>query len=329
MSYSDYPNPQGPNAAATGAADYNARIAALQYEMATTPDPNRRAYLEAVLRQTVAEHDAKQHRLTTTILIAALAVVVVVAVVVIVVLTQRPASTPTNPLPSNSASVTPTPSDLTPTPTPLPMPGVVGLTEAMARQMISDAGLDVTVNTDSGPADSLGTVLRQDPAAGTQLPPGSTVTIWVNGGSGTCTVPQGIVGSYEMDARTALKNAGFTNIPNATTAPLGTDEPATIAAGQVLTVNPGMGSTASCDGPVMLTLATGKAQIPDLWGMSADQATSFAGAQGFQVSSQSMDYDVNNCNSQAGTVCRQTPAAGSYDFRGTTIVISIAGAPPK
>jgi len=214
-----------------------------------------------------------------------------------------------------------------PEPTTVAVPYVVGSTESQARQTITNGQLSVTVNTDSGPSNTLGNVLRQDPQDGTMVTPGSTVTIWVNGGPGTCTVPMNIVGSNEMDARTALKGVGFTNIQSQT-ATLGTDEPVTMDTGQVLTVDPGPGSSASCDGKVQLTLASGKSQVPDLWGMTADAATSYAGEKGFQISTSPMDYDVNNCNSQPNTVCHQTPSAGGYDFRGDTIYVSIAGAPP-
>jgi len=215
-----------------------------------------------------------------------------------------------------------------PEPSTVPVPNVVTLPEAQARAAITQAQLSVTVETASGPSDTLGDVLRQDPDAYTQLAPGSNVTIWVNAGPGQCTIPMTVVGSDEMAARSALKSEGFTNIGNATTAPLSADEPITMGPGQVLKVEPAPGSTVSCDGKVSLTLATGKSPVPDLWGMTVDQATSFAGEQGFQVSAQPMDYDVNNCNSPANTVCRQNPTAASYEFRGNTIYISIAGAPP-
>jgi len=137
-----------------------------------------------------------------------------------------------------------------------------------------------------------------------------------------------IEGSDQMTARSSLKNAGFTNIPSATTAAPGAAEPVTMGAGQVLKVDPGMGSTVPCDGKVTLTLASGESQVPDLYGMSEDVATSTAGAAGFQVTSQPQDYDANTCNSNPNTVCRTTPNAGTYAFRGTTIVIFLAGSPP-
>jgi len=146
----------------------------------------------------------------------------------------------------------------------------------------------------------------------------------------TCTVPTGVVGADETDARTALKNAGFTNIPDALTATPGTvDEPAALQAGQVMQVSPAEDSTAACDAQVKLTLASGKSQVPDLWGMTADQATTVANQAGFQISSSPKGYDANTCNSLPDTVCMQTPASASYAVRGSTIAISIAGAPPK
>jgi len=215
-------------------------------------------------------------------------------------------------------------------PATVPVPNVVGLTESQARQAITNAQLSITdadVNKESGPAGTLGDVTRQDPQSGS-LPPGSRVTIWVNSGPGTCTVPSDLVGSYESDARSELKNVGFTNNPTVQSAPLSQDEPPDLDAGQVWKVDPPAGSSASCDGVVTLTLATGKSLIPDMWGMTLDQATSVAGKVGFQISSSPMDYDAVNCNSPENTICRQNPSAGGYDTRGDTILVWVAGPQP-
>jgi len=217
-----------------------------------------------------------------------------------------------------------------PEPSTVAVPSVVSLTKDAASTAITNAQLSVTVNQEAGPQDTLGDVLRQDPEPGTSVAIGTMVTIWVNSGPGTCTVPTGLVGSVEGDARTALKNANFTTTPTVQTAPLNQDEPPTMQAGQVWKVDPPEGTTASCDGVVTLTLATGKSMVPDMWGMTVDQATSVAGKVGFQISASPRDYDAVNCNSPVNTVCYQDPSkpAGSYDARGDTILVWLAGPQP-
>jgi len=57
-----------------------------------------------------------------------------------------------------------------------------------------------------------------------------------------------------------------------------------------------------------------------------DEFLPSASSQGFCWRS---DYDGINCYSPPDTVCRQTPTAGTYAFRGDTILVWIAGPPPK
>ncbi len=60
------------------------------------------------------------------------------------------------------------------------VPNVVGDPVSTARQILRNAGFTVQVNTVAGPPGSLpGLVFHQSPSAGTSLPPGSTVVIYV------------------------------------------------------------------------------------------------------------------------------------------------------
>jgi len=215
-------------------------------------------------------------------------------------------------------------------PTSVQVPNVTGLDESHARSAIIAANLSVTdadVLTMPGPSNTLGQVLKQDPAGGT-APIGSTVQIWVNSGPGTCTVPSDVVGNFEGQARTSLKTAGFTGTITVQTAAASADEDPTLDAGQVSSVEPGAGSPVSCDTAVSLTLATGRSPVPPLYGMTVDQATAAAGALNFQVTTTQVQWDGTTCN-QTGMVCNQYPAAGTMSLRGsTTIQLSIAGDPP-
>jgi eukaryotic-like serine/threonine-protein kinase len=88
------------------------------------------------------------------------------------------------------------------------VPNVVGRPRDEAERTLQDAGLQAAVrDEESGDADP-GTVLRQDPAAGTQLARGKTVTLVVATAPADVRVP-GVIDSPEAEAVTTLEDAGF------------------------------------------------------------------------------------------------------------------------
>jgi len=69
------------------------------------------------------------------------------------------------------------------------VPNVVNLTKQAAQQTLGDQGFQVVVTEEGSDTADPGTVLRQDPAAGTAVDPGSTVTIVVARAIETVVVP--------------------------------------------------------------------------------------------------------------------------------------------
>ena len=86
------------------------------------------------------------------------------------------------------------------------VPNVKGESEQTATNRLQAEGF--TVSVQQAPDSTLppNTVARQDPAAGTQAPKGSSVTIFISGGGKT--VP-GVAGQSQAAATTTLENAGF------------------------------------------------------------------------------------------------------------------------
>jgi serine/threonine-protein kinase len=94
------------------------------------------------------------------------------------------------------------------------VPSVVGQSQDSASAQLANVGLKVSIV----PQDSTqtpGTVLSQDPAAGSQAARGSTVTITVARQSQQVTVPN-TVGQDQSSALTALADAGLTPIVGGT-----------------------------------------------------------------------------------------------------------------
>jgi len=214
-----------------------------------------------------------------------------------------------------------------PEPTTVPVPNVVKMTQYDAQQAIGNVQLNGVVENTYGPADTKGTVIRQTPDPDTPVLLGSTVTIYVNQGPQMGTIPFGIVGLTESEAKRLLQSNSFTNIPPAVTAELGTLEPADYVAGQVLSVQPVEGSTAPLDGEVTLKLATGKSIVDNLKGMTEANARALLVQRGFQDANIVVTLQ-ESATDPAGTVISQKPEAGTYEFRTNKIWITVATAPP-
>jgi serine/threonine-protein kinase len=91
------------------------------------------------------------------------------------------------------------------------VPDVTGLSRDSAEDLLSDAGLEVAVEQRESeePEDD---VISQDPAAGTEVDRGSTVTITVSTGIETVSVPN-VVGLSRRDAIAQLRDVGLTASP--------------------------------------------------------------------------------------------------------------------
>jgi beta-lactam-binding protein with PASTA domain/predicted Ser/Thr protein kinase len=88
------------------------------------------------------------------------------------------------------------------------VPDVTGEKEEAARRELQDAGLKVEVNEKETEDREPGTVLDQDPAAGTEVEKGSTVTLEVAKAPPQVEVPD-VLDQTEEEARAALTGAGF------------------------------------------------------------------------------------------------------------------------
>jgi serine/threonine-protein kinase len=89
------------------------------------------------------------------------------------------------------------------------VPDVTGETEAQAKSDLHGAGFQVKVTTQTtNDQTQVGNVISVSPPGGSQLAPGSTVTIVVGQAATTATVPH-VRGDTAADATKALQAAGF------------------------------------------------------------------------------------------------------------------------
>jgi beta-lactam-binding protein with PASTA domain len=206
-----------------------------------------------------------------------------------------------------------------PPPALVAVPNVVTYTEDQATERLTGVGLKAQVREVNGPADTKGQVTQQDPIADTQAEVGSTVTITVNQGPETGTIPDGLIGRDQDAVVDRLNDAGFDSVdPKAASS-----EPNDAKAGEVLTVSPKEGSTVPLSTKVTITYATGESTVPNLVGVTRDRAEADAKEAGFKVRFSNVASDEQ----PAGLVVSQDPEANSTLERGSTISLEVAVTP--
>ena len=192
----------------------------------------------------------------------------------------------------------------------LPRAGVVGLTEAQARALLPN----FTINIQDGPSSSIpkGRISSQLPLADAKVIPGSSITLTESSGAGNTAIPINLVGLSLADARSALTSAGLLV---AQTIPTDSNQ----APGTVLAVNPSPGSILPAGAGVVLQIASGSLQVPELVGLSEVQAITTLTQAGFLVRTATA-YDSTQATQ---IILAQAPSAGTTQNIGSTVTITV------
>ena len=224
--------------------------------------------------------------------------------------------------PSSAPTSSPTPSK---TVKMVDVPAVTGLSQQGATSTLENAGLKVKVEHVQKDESTANQVVSQNPAANQKVPEGSKVTITVNDGPKKLTIPQNIVGMPKSDAVKALKDAGFSD----NQIRVNDDDPKTEAntakAGTVDSVRPSAGTSLTPEQQVTLTVATGKSVVPNLKGMSVEEAYAAASSNGFSISVERQ----TTSSAAPGTVFSQDPDYGATAKRSTAIKVLVAVKPSE
>jgi serine/threonine-protein kinase len=203
---------------------------------------------------------------------------------------------------------------------------LVGLSPAAAESNIRSWHLTVNPSHDksNGPCNSgtsgaqnvtpaVGQVCTQDPAAGTQLTDGSTVSFTIYDGPADVTVPQ-VTNMTCQDALNALSAKKLRGVCN----PVNSPQPA----GTVLDQNPVALGTAAPGSVVKLTVSNGKSKLPDVTKLTYDQARIKLQNAGWLTVSQT-EAEVQP-GFKVGQVMAMNPAQGSSVSFDKPIVLTVA-----
>ncbi len=196
------------------------------------------------------------------------------------------------------------------------VPSVVGDPVQTARVTLSKVNLQVEVvsePSDTVPEDE---VISQDPGAGREVDPNSTVTLNVSAGPEAVTVPD-LRGKTLDEARGLLADLDL-EVGKVTK----TDAP-DVAENEVISSDPAGGSQAAPGSKVNIEVGTGKVEVPNVVGMTQSEAQNALSKVGLQSQSSFTQTD----SAAEGTVIKQDPGNGKSVDSGSTVEITVAQAP--
>jgi eukaryotic-like serine/threonine-protein kinase len=196
------------------------------------------------------------------------------------------------------------------------VPDVVGLSTGVALQQLAQRGYPAIIQgraTTGG--ERLGTVLAQNPRAGTELDSGQQVTIFVARGPSTVDVPN-VVGLSAAQALLRLQAAKL----KGQTKRIASTEPKD----RVVRQAPAGGSQAKRSSTVVLTVSRGAQQVtvPSVVGLTEASATATLSRLGFRLSVSRVAGEQAK-----GTVISQEPQAKSRAPRGSIVGINVSTGP--
>jgi serine/threonine-protein kinase len=198
---------------------------------------------------------------------------------------------------------------------PVTVPDVTTQSFDAANLTLTGKGLKVNKQTAASENVPANNVISMDPAPGTAVPKGSTVTLVVSAGPAPVSVPN-VVGDDSATAAATMSNAGLrvrvVNQPNATAPP-----------NTVTRTDPAANTPAQKGSTVTLFVSTGpqSVTVPDVTGTRTTQAQAenVITAAGFRVQVLTSPSTPSN----NGIVLFQSPPANSQAQQGSTVTITV------
>ena len=192
------------------------------------------------------------------------------------------------------------------------VPQVTNMTERAAERRLENEGLEVgAVTRENSDEVEQGRVLEQDPGPGETLAAGSEVDLVVSAGSEMVTVPD-VLGKSERDATAQLTDLGL----DVEAVEQDSEQPE----GIVVDSDPRPATSVEAGSAVTIFVSTGPAEVPNVVGMTEDEAVAEIEEAGFEVD---VRYDTET-PSERGTVLRQDPSGSSEAPRGSTVTITVS-----
>lgn len=196
------------------------------------------------------------------------------------------------------------------------MPDYSGMTEDAAAAALREDGFELdTPQREFNKEVPDGTVIRQTPEPGTQVPAGTRVVLYVSKGTQLTQVPS-VSGKTQSEAQSTLEAAGFA---------VKVDEAPsdTVADGTVISQSPQGGVSIEAGSEITIVVSTGPdlVEVPAVIGELEADAIQMLEDAGF-------DYEVNyDTSPDDGIVLTCNPVPGTMALRGSTVTILVGKSP--
>jgi beta-lactam-binding protein with PASTA domain len=198
------------------------------------------------------------------------------------------------------------------------VPSVLGKPAEGGAQLLADAGFRVVYADGEGPGKPVGSVIAQDPAAGTSLPAGRQITLTVNNPPpiqvprlddlNTDQVAVALAENRLTRGQILTVDGTFSSTPK----------------GRVIAQLPAAGATAQRGDPVMLLISSGigskQTWLPPLTGLSFDDARDLVRRAGLVITS----VKRQDSSARENTVLAQTPSPYAKVDSGSPVTLTVA-----
>ncbi len=190
------------------------------------------------------------------------------------------------------------------------LPNVVGLSEQEARALLN--GFTVTIQRAPDAHIPKDRIASQLPLASSKVQKGSAVTLTISDGAGDTVIPVDLVGKTLEEARISLAAAGLLI---SKTQPVDSNQ----APGVILQSDPVPGTTVPAGSGVVLQIASGQVQVPQLLGLTEIEAQTVLTQGGF-LSHVIYAYQADK---PLDLVLAQAPDAGTSANIGSVITVTV------
>jgi serine/threonine-protein kinase len=195
------------------------------------------------------------------------------------------------------------------------VPSVVSKPEEVATAELTKAGLRFTVSREASDTADAGTVIAQDPAAGTDVQKNEIVAITVSTGPNNVAIPD--LEGKTVDQATLILGQLKLQVGKITQV-----DDSKLDKGQIISSSPAADSLVAPGTSVALNVSSGRVTVPNVLGMIQNDALSTLAEAGLVPKTEYQEQ----AGVQEGTVIKQDPSKGKAD-RGSTVTIVVAQAP--
>jgi serine/threonine-protein kinase len=203
-------------------------------------------------------------------------------------------------------------------PTTVRVPDVVGETDDVARRRMRSADLRPEVERESSTDVPEGTVIRTDPGPGRLTERDSAVTLFVSSGPGEVVVPN-VVGEDQESAVARLREEGLS--------PIVRERSSSEPVDTVVDQSPEADQRVDEGSSVTIFVSNGEVrEVPDVTGLTQDDAEAELSDAGFRVSVRSRQTDAPD---EDGIVLSQSPGGGTERRERATVTITVGSLAPE